>query len=151
MAKSLGTIGKGTLLQRDTYPATNQFTSVVEVLDIAGPKRSRGSEDFTHQESPDDYVEKKPTLKDAGSVEWMCHLLPSDPTQDNITGLGADFESGNIRNWRLRYTNYDGSFSYRYFQGFVNKCEDAAPIKSKKTFAVGIDITGKPTDDAPAV
>src|SRR5262245_40247577 len=142
MAKSKAVLGKGTLLQRDTYPATNVFTTIAEVLDIKGPKRTKTFEDVTHQESPGDYIEKLPQLKDGGQVVFQCHLLGDDPTQDDTTGLGYDFENDRENGWHIRAKKKDGTFAHRYFNGFVANLEESYPVKGKMTYDVTIEVTG---------
>jgi hypothetical protein len=150
MAKSQATLGKGTLMQRDTVPASGVFTTIAEVLDIKGPKRSKTFEDVTHQESPGDYIEKLPQLKDGGQVTFQCHLLGDDPTQDDTTGLGHDYENDIERGYRIKAKKKDGTFVHRYFAGFVANLEESYPVKGKKTYDVTIEVTGPVTPTAVA-
>jgi hypothetical protein len=139
-AVKVATTGNGT--GGVVTPTAEAFTTVAEVGDIAGPDRTRETEDVTTHDSPDDYDEFIATVKSSGEVSFPVHWVPTDPTHDNATGLHAAYEDGVTRNWRIVVPDYDTSPSYLALSGFVNGLSDAMPVKGSLSANVKIKVVG---------
>lgn len=139
-AVKVATTGNGSA--GSVTPVAENFTTVAEVGDIKGPERARDQEDVTTHDSPDDYDEFIATTKQSGEVSFPIHLVPTDPTHDNLTGLYAAYEDGLTRNWRLVIPDYDTDPSYLELAGFVNGLGDSYPVKGSVMADVKIKVVG---------
>lgn len=106
------------LWQRGDGATPEVFTSVAEVRRVGEINFSQKFAETTNTDSGD-WEEFIDTLKSAGSVDVEVNLLSDDVTQDDNTGVVADFLSSpqSKRNYRMVMSNQ----SSRYIQlpGFV--------------------------------
>lgn len=102
------------------------FTTIAEVLDFSTPKATRDRVDVTNHSSPNGYEEKKPTLKRTADISYQVNWLPTDPTQDNTTGLTSLYDSGELRPWRIVLA--DDAASEVGFDAFVMGFDGALPV-----------------------
>lgn len=134
--------GLGTKLYRGDGAVSETFTALPEVLDVNGPGTSLMTEDATHMESPNGYVEKIGTVKEAGTVTFQMHL------QDNealLVALQADLDAPNLRNFRLVHPSGTRRKSYA---AWVTSIEPSYPVKGKMTYALTLTPTGKVITEA---
>lgn len=140
----MGISSFGTLLQiGDGATPTEGFTTVAEVLDIGGPGLALGLTDGTHHGSPGGWIEKIPTLLDAGEVSFDIQYDPVGATHDASTGLINDMENKTLRNFQLVFPD-TGTTTWS-FSAYVAGFEPSAPVEGKLTASVMLDISGQPT------
>ncbi len=134
----------GTLLKiyddNDANPVT--VTEVVEIDE----QKTREILDATHMDSPDDYREKLPSMKNAGQIPVGLHYVPSDSTHAQ---LEADFESGRKRKFMIKLPATAGSLE-RTFKAYVTSCGRPYKFDDIFRFNVTLEVTGKVTEAAPA-
>lgn len=141
MAATQGQIGYGSLLQYGDGGSPETFTTVAEISgDIEGPSVSRTLVDATHMESPDGYKEWLAGMKDGGTVEFECTLLPSNASQTSLLTL---FENGTARNWRIQLPQFTPSATLT-FTAVVQDTNFSFPREDKQMFTVALKVTGKP-------
>ena len=92
----------------DDGSVTENFTKVVEIIDISGPSMSRDVIDVTNQDSTDGWREFVPGLRDGGEVGITANWIPVSGTQDGTTGVLSKFRDDILHNWQI-ITADDGS------------------------------------------
>lgn len=136
--------GPGFLLQLSTTSGdTGVFTTIAEVKDITGPAVSLDVIDVTNQDSPGKYEEIVPSIRRAGEVDFDCHFIPQDATQDADSGLLWLANNAFKRGYRLQLQ--DGLSSYWAFDAYVVGFQTKAPVAGVLTATVKLRITGQPT------
>lgn len=136
-------IGYGAKFQAGDGGSPEEFTDIAEVTSISGPGFSAESVDLTHLASPDNYMEFKPGMKNAGEVTIEGRWIPTEATlNDDAGGLLDRFEKQSRDNYKILFP--DGSDIE--FTGFITSFEPSIgghsdPVNLSVTFKV----TGKPT------
>lgn len=145
MALSEGVTGFGTLLKigNGTGGTSTSYTTIAECRTITGPNLSTETVDFTHQQSPGNYRERKPTFLDAGTVTVDLTFLPEDTTQGYSAGLIASFEDRALQDFAIVWPNDDESFVL--FSAFITGFQISAPIDERLSAALTLTITGPAT------
>ena len=141
MASSAAKSGFGTLLKMGDGGGTEVFTTIAEIRDINGPSISRTTDDVTHQESPNGYMEKLALLRDAGQVTFNCNADYADGM--NYVTLKGEFDSNDdLRNFELTLPTAVGKKIS--FAGIVTGISPVYPFNGAMRFDVTIDVSGKP-------
>jgi hypothetical protein len=141
MGATGGKKGYGTLFEKEDPVDSGTFVVAAEVKSISGPSMSRDSTDATHMESPDEYEETMPTLKKGGEVSLVLNFRPDHASH---SALLADFESGIVRKWRIRWPQFGDPNKSLTFPGWISGWEPTTAIREWITVAVKIMVTGKP-------
>lgn len=135
------TTGFGTLFATGDGGNPETFTTLAELTNVPPPSLSRDSIDASHQQSPDEWREFIPGMKDAGEISLEFNLIPGGPTMAEIVAEFSLSGSAAIKNRRVTFP--DGS---RWdFSAFVTGFEQGAPIDDKMAGTVTLKITGAPT------
>lgn len=132
--------GLGTVLKVGDGGMPENFTALLESVNLAGPALSRETVDATHYLSADGFREHIAGLADGGEVSGEGSYI-EDVTQ---AGLRADLESGILRNFQLVVPLSGGSKTWS-FTGVVTQFEASYPLDDKMTYSFTIKISGKPT------
>lgn len=141
MAATAAKSGFGTLLKMGDGAGTEVFTTIGEVRDISGPNLSRTTDDATHQESPNGYMEKIALLRDAGQVSFQCNADYADAK--NYIAVKTEFDGNDsLRNFELHLPSAVGK--KLSFAGVVTGLSPTYPLNGKLVFDVTIDVSGKP-------
>jgi hypothetical protein len=82
MAATEGVVGKDTQLEIGDGESPEEFTLVPECKDFDGPEVTQEFADFTHQQSPSGFRERKPTFKSSGAVTFKMNRVYEDTQQD---------------------------------------------------------------------
>lgn len=116
-------------------------TNPVQVTEVVGidEQKTREVLDATHMDSPDDYREKIPSLKNAGQIQVDLHYVPGDTTHDQ---LDADFESGFLRKFHIKLPTAAGGYT-RTFKALVTSCGKPYKMDDIMRFSVTLDVSGK--------
>ncbi len=141
MAKTGAKGAKGTLIQRSVTEG-GPYTTIPEARDITLTPPSQTYEDATHQESPGDYAEQVPILKENGSASFEINFKPSDSVQSDLEG---DQESQSLRYWRIAYPQFERQYE---FEGYVSQFDHQAPVRGILRANVTIQVTGEVTRGA---
>lgn len=139
-------IGQGTLLQRGDGGGTEIFTTIAEVLSIAGPSLSRDVIDVTTMDSPGEWREFIAGLKDGGEITFDVIYDPVDPTIEPGAGLLSEFAlaSGSAAtNYQLVFPD-PGATTWT-FPAILTGFETNEVIDDKVTASVTLKISGEPT------
>lgn len=141
MAKTNAKTGFGTKVYRGDGATPEVFVAIAEIGDVTGPEKRLQTEDATHMESPDGYVEKIPTIREAGDVSFDMHLIEGNTTQ---SPLFEDLDNGTERNFRLVFPSGTTRIS---FAAFVTSIGPSFPVKGKMVRSVTLSVTGKPVEE----
>lgn len=139
--------GSGTITARTVTPTaggtngTEVFTTIAFVTDIGGPGRARELVDVTHYESPDDYREHMPTLKDGQEVTLELQWVPDNATQ---SVLFDDLEDGVKSNYQMYFAGEHG----QSFAAYVTNIDHVTPLDDIMKLNVTFKISGPITDIA---
>lgn len=148
MAVTKARSGFGTILRRGSGTGTPEtFATIGEVTNISGPEITRAVVDATHMESPDQAMERIPTLISAGDLSIDLNY---DPTSTGFGLLYTDLKSGRLANWQIDIPTGPGpTDQHRYtFKAYVTKIGPSIPHDGKMTCQVTLSPTG--LVDAPA-
>jgi len=92
----------GTLLKIGNGGSPETFTTIAEMLDMEGPEIKNELEQVTsHDDASHKYLAK---LKDNGKLDFQTNYVDA-ATQNEVSGLVADANSGVIRNFELHPPN----------------------------------------------
>lgn len=140
----LGMSAQGTKISRsidpnwpDTAPqgGSVSFVEIAELRDITPPGLTRNMiETTTHNEEDDAYVVG---IRRHGELEFNVNFVPSNATQDHLTGLQKAWFDGSRDIYSVEFP--DGT--QWLFSGFVANIEPDAPVDDR----LGADITIRPT------
>jgi predicted secreted protein len=92
----------GTLLKRETTPASGTYTTLGGLTGLNLPAIQIEVADSTHMESAGAFREKTPTLGSLGDVTSDIHYDSSDATQEQLTADAIDMT---IRNYQIVVTD----------------------------------------------
>jgi hypothetical protein len=134
----------GTFLKKGDGGTPETFATIAEVGDIDGPDMSLATEETTHHGSVNGWDEFVGTILSGGEVSFPVNFLPSDPTQDGVTGLQADMKNRTKRNFQIVYPD-PGANGFA-FKALVTGCKPKAPVKGKLSADVKLKITGPVTE-----
>jgi len=142
----LGISAQGTKIARSPDPnwppaapigGAVTFTDIAELRDITPPGLTRNTiEMTTHNELDDSYV---PGIRRHGELTFNVNFVPTNATQDHLTGLQKAWYDGTRDIYRITYP--DGS--KWLFSGFVVNFEPDAPVDDRLSADVTIRPTGK--------
>lgn len=134
-------IGYGTLFQRgngDGPPET--FQTISETAEINPPQSEADDVEVTHLNSPGRRKEFIQGMSDAGEASLSVNWIPDHPTQDHLTGLLADKNSGAVKTWRIVLP---GGLLTWTFSGYVKSfAPDTISANDPLKATVTIKVTG---------
>lgn len=134
-------IGYGTLFQTADSNSPGAWTIMAEVTNITPPNRSRDSIDASHEQSPDEYREFIPGMKDGGEVTLEMNFIPGGTS---LAAISAEYDLVGQAAVKLRRITFrDGS--YCQFYAFITGDEPEAPLDDKMAMTATFKVTGKPT------
>ena len=84
---------------------------------------------------------KKPGMRDAGTYTIKMNYIPTNATQDAVTGLREQWDDDDTHNYELLLQ--DGT-TKEAFTGFLTSFKAEYPLTEQQTLEVEFDITGKP-------
>ena len=140
---SQATAAYGTLLQLGDGGAPENFVTIAEVLDIAGPTLGLDVAETTSHDRPGGYEEWVGTILRTGEVSFDVNFLPTDATQSFGAGLILDQANRTLRNFQLVFTDV-GATTWA-FAALVTGFEPAAPVADKLSASVTLKLSGQPT------
>lgn len=131
----------GTAFQRENTPGGGVFTTIASVLSIGGPEREREAYDVTAHDSPDQYREFIPGLKDGGQVTLELNYDPGAATH---TLIDTDFDDQTVKAYNIVIPG-EGSEEWTWaLQGFYTAVGDEFPHDGKMVRSVTLKVSGKP-------
>jgi len=140
---SAAVVGTGTFIKigNGLNGASVSWTTIAEVKDIDGPALARTIIDATSHDSAG-RKEKKPGVKDAGSVSFEMNFLPQNATQSFTSGLLFDFKNDSLRDFQLIFN--DPATTIFQFVGIVKDFAPKAPVDGVLTAKITLELTGTP-------
>jgi len=111
---------------------------IAEVVSIGGPQPTSEEIDVTHLRSPARTREYIQTFLLPGEIPLELNWIASDATQDEVTGLIADYNSGVVKTRRITYP--DGSTDT--FDSYVKQYSHPAVTGGKLGLSVTLRLTG---------
>lgn len=139
MATTAARSGFGALLKRGDGGSPEVFTTVAEVVNIGAVETRMNLADATHMESPDQHMERIPTLLESSDISLELNYLPGDTTQTNLRN---DVMNRTLRNFQI---TIPGSSRVVSFAAFVSQIGPAFPHDGKMTQNVTLAPNGKIT------
>jgi len=139
MATTAARSGFGALLKRGDGGSPEVFTTVAEVVNIGAVETRMNLADATHMESPDQHMERIPTLLESSDISLELNYLPGDTTQTNLRN---DVMNRTLRNFQI---TIPGSSRVVSFSAFVSQIGPAFPHDGKMTQNVTLAPNGKIT------
>lgn len=139
MAATAARSGFGALLKRGDGGSPEVFTTVAEVVNIGAVETRMNLADATHMESPDQHMERIPTLLESSDISLELNYLPGDTTQTNLRN---DVMNRTLRNFQI---TIPGSSRVVSFSAFVSQIGPAFPHDGKMTQNVTLAPNGKIT------
>lgn len=133
----------GTYLKIGDGATPEAFTTIAEVLDIAGPDLSLDTEDATSHDSTGGWEEVIGTILRSGEVTFDVNYNPAGATHDASTGLIADMVARTRRNFQLVFPD-SGNTTWA-FTALVTSFAPAAPVAGVLRASLTLKPTGQPT------
>lgn len=129
--------GIGTLLYMYDDAGANPV-KVSEVVDL-DENKTLEIIDATHMDSPDEYREKTPGMKNAGQITVSCHYVPGSSTQAQ---LDLDFENRFKRKFHIKLSVAAGG-EQRTFFAYVANVGRPYKLDDLMRFNITLEVTGK--------
>jgi len=114
---------------------------IAEVVSIGGPKPDSEEIDVTHLRSPSRTREYIQSYLIPGEIPLVMNWIPSDASQDEVTGIVADYVSGTVKSYKITYP--DGSTDT--FRAYVKNYDHPANTGDKLTLNATLRVTGAVT------
>lgn len=130
----------GTLLKAGDGGGPETFTTIAEVLDIAGPSLEIGTEEVTSHDSAG-IREFVATLLDYGEITFDVNWY-AGATQ---TSLRTDAINKTKRNFQLDFANVGASDDVASFAGIITNFSFESPVEGVHKASVTIKISGAVT------
>lgn len=127
----------------DGATPVENFTTVAEVRNIAGPTETAAILDVTNHSSAGGVKEFILGLRDPGKITFDMNWIPTDPTQNQTTGLKFVFDQGTVKNYQIVLSN--PAHNTLHFAGIVDNMTKAIPHDKELSMHVEIKITGPVT------
>ena len=133
--------GYGTLLKiGDGAGTAEQFTTIAEVGDIAGPGFSVDTNDVTSHDSPGAMREFKAGLIDPGELSFPINFQPTNATHDAVTGLLSVMSDRAVTNFKLIFP--DTGATEAAFAALVTKFDVKEPVAGIISADLTLKISG---------
>lgn len=132
----------GSLLQLGNGATPEVFSTIAEVRDITPPPMERDTIDVTSHDSTGGWKEYIGGWRDGGEVEFECNWLPTNTTQDGVSGLLATFADNVTHNWKIVLPNAIATVT---FAAFLSKYEPDLPIEEQGMLKVTLKVSGAVT------
>ena len=131
---------QGTYISKGNGTSPETYTEIAEVVSIGGPNETSEEIDVTHLRSPGAYREFIQSFKDGGELPLELNFIPSNATQDSVTGIRADYQANPqpIKNWQITYP--EGTTCS--FAAFVKNVSAPASVGAKLALNVTLRIVG---------
>jgi len=133
--------GYGTLLKKGDGGSPEAFTTVVEVTEINPPELSLKTDDATHHGS-NGWEEVIGTLLSSSELSGKVNWLPTDPTQDETTGVLSAIVNRTKGNWQVVLPGGVKTFQ---FAALLTKFKPLTPVDKKMTAEFSIKPSGPVT------
>lgn len=143
MGDSEARIGYGLCFQKGDGATPENFTTIAEVIEFAPNELETDEVEVTRYNAPGRFFEYIPGMIEGGEVTIKVNLVPSDPTQDENTGLLGDLLGGGKRNYR--YVLPDAGATKVTFPGFVKTSSPDTPLKEAMTCEFTVKVAGQIT------
>lgn len=131
------------LLVGDTAQGGENFATIAEVSDITPPAPSTSTFETTHYLSPGGVMQFAGGMTDPGDMTISFNWLPTDPTQDGVTGLEKAFRDKQLRNFRIIYPF--SPLVIDSFAGLVTTFPVTTPINDRMVGSVTVKVSGDTT------
>jgi hypothetical protein len=134
MAATQGVSAFGTTIKMHTTGVT--WLTILEPKDISGPNITSEFIDFTHQQSPSGFRERKPSFKSSGDVTFKVNYVHSD-TSHQALYAAAKANPPTLDEFALTFPdNSQFRFSAYTSLAWTN------PLNGPEEMAVTLSITG---------
>ncbi len=133
MAETQGITGFTTDVQ---MKIDSTYQSILEPKDITGPQITSEKADFTHQQSPAGFRERKPTIKSSGQLSFKCNYVSGNATHQALIDA-ALANPPTLEEFKEIYPDDSGW----YFKAYVD-LQWGAPMTNPLEMTVTLDIAG---------
>ena len=128
------------LIAGDTAQGGENFATIAEVNNITPPAATTSTFETTHYLSPGGVMQFAGGLTDSGDTSITFNWIPSDPTQDGVTGLRRAFKDKLLRNFRLVYPTSPSVVDA--FAGLVTNSPVVTPMNDRMSSSCTIKVSG---------
>lgn len=133
--------GKGTLIQRETAPASGTYVTVAEAKSISGPTFEAEEVDVTNHDSPGDFREFIRGLVDPGELTFEINYQPDNAEHQQ---LFDDLKNGTKRNYKILWSQMTPTQYQMDFEAFVRSMPITNPVDNVLSAEVTLRVTGQP-------
>ncbi len=137
---------QGTYISKGNGASPEVFTEIAEVATIGGPNETSDEIEVTHLRTVGGYREYLQSFKDGGELPLTLNFIPNNATQDSLTGLRSEFQSGAVKNYRITYPDT----STCIFAAYVKSIGSPANVGDKLSMECALRITGATVWDEAA-
>ena len=134
---------RGTLLKLGDGGGTEAFTTIAEVITLAGPDLTLDVIDVTSHDSANGARERIGGLLDVGQVTATINFIPTNATHNFTSGLIHDMLNRTKRDFQIVFPN--GATTTWAFTALVNKFSPKEEIAKQLTADITLMGTGYPT------
>lgn len=136
MAKSQGSAATDTKIYLGDGESPQGWDLIPEPKDIDGPEITPEFIDFTHQQSPGGFRERKPGLKSSGDVTFRCNYLYNNEVQDALFAA-AQANPPTLKNFKMVFPDTTQILFSAYIGiRFTN------PVNGPEEIAVTLSLEG---------
>lgn len=128
------------LIAGDTAQGGENFATIAEVTDITPPAPTTSTFETTHYLSPGGVMQFAGGLTDPGDMSFGVNWLPTDPTQDGVSGLQKAFKDKALRNFRVIYPFTPAVIDS--FAGLVTTYPVVTPINDRMSASITVKVSG---------
>ncbi len=134
----------GTLLKLGASGGGGPYTTVAEVVDIAGPSFTQATHEAPSQGTT--WMKKVAGIVTAGQVTFGLNFIPKDSTHDDSTGLLSLVGLQEVTGWQLVYNDAGaGTSSAWTFDAYLVGFEQDLPVDGIQMVNVTLEINDEPT------
>ncbi|GMV06718.1 MAG: hypothetical protein AMXMBFR53_29930 [Gemmatimonadota bacterium] len=135
----------GTLLKMSDMAGTPTFTTIAQIIRVAGPNMTRGTTEAVDHDSTTAKDFLPDALYDGGEVTFVIHYDPPAATHNAAAGLKKALKDGDIRDFQLIYP--DPGAAQDAFSAYVTAFGGEAESNNGKLMAnVTLKVSGAITE-----
>ena len=132
---------QGTFIGKGDGTSPENFAEIAEVASIGGPNETSDEIEVTHLRSTGGYREFLQSFKDGGELPLVMNFIPGDGTQDSLTGLRAEFQTGAKKNYQITFPDTTTCT----FEAFVKSIGTPIAVGEKLSLNCTLRVVGATT------
>lgn len=134
-------IGKGTVIRIASPESPLDFVALAEVTKVTPPPLARDTPDASHMESPDQWREVVPGMRQGVDMPIELNFIPGSPTDARLRDMLTDEEPSRVE---IAFPNG----SVLSFRAWGMEYEPDDPVDDKMTATATLRVSGRMTFSA---